>query len=166
MKRLSVIVAVILIFSTVLAACGGAPADPVCAVQGMFQALTNKQMDQVPNFVCAAQRDAVVAQFNPAGSLGTGVDPKAALDAMTIALKDATYTKTSETGDKAVVHMKGTMTIAFDQAKMTALLKATGQDDATISQSLGFVAAMFAAGLPIDNDVNLIKENGKWVVCQ
>ncbi len=167
MKRLSVVAAVVLVLSVLLTACGGgAAADPAGVVQGMMQALQNKQMDQVANFVCAAQRDKVIAQFNPATSLGSGVDSAKALDAMTIAMKDMTYTKTSDTGSAAVVHVKGTMTINFDQAKMTALMKAAGQDDATIQQSLGLVSSMFSSGIPIDNDLNLVQENGKWVVCQ
>jgi major membrane immunogen (membrane-anchored lipoprotein) len=166
MKRVSVLLAVVLILSTVLAACGGAPADPAGVAKSMMDALQNKQLDQLTNFVCAAQRDAVVAQMNPASSLGGGVDPKKALDAMTIVMKDMTYTKTSEAGDAAVVRVKGTMTINFDNAKMTELMKAAGQDDATIQSSLGMVSALFSAGLPIDNDLKLVKENGKWLVCQ
>jgi major membrane immunogen (membrane-anchored lipoprotein) len=167
MKRLSVMVAVVLVLSMLLTACGGgAAADPAGVVQSLMQAMANKQMDSLPNFVCAAERDSVATQFNPASSLGSGVDPKAALDAMTITLKDATYTKTSETGDKAVVHMKGTLTISFDMAKLTALLKASGQDDAAASQMAGLMSSMFGAGQPIDNDMNLVKENGKWLVCK
>jgi major membrane immunogen (membrane-anchored lipoprotein) len=167
MKRLSVVVAVVLVLSVLLTACGGgAAADPAGVVQGLMQAMQNKQMDQLPNFVCAAQRDSVVAQFNPASSLGSGIDSAKALDAMTIVMKDMTYAKTSETATAAVVHVKGTMSINFDTAKMTALMKAAGQDDATIQQSMGMVSTLFAAGIPIDNDMNLVKENGKWLVCQ
>ena len=167
MKRLSIVMTVVFILSVFLTACGGtAAADPAGVVQGMMQALTSKQVDQLQNFVCAADRDTVAAQFNPAASLGGGLDPKAAMDAMTISIKDASYTKTSQTADKAVVHMKGTMSIAIDQAKMTALMKAAGQDDAAISQSLGLISGMFSSGFPIDNDVNLVQENGKWLVCQ
>ena len=74
-------------------------------------------------------------------------------------------------GDKAQVQMKGTLTMKFDREKLkavvTALLKSQGMDatDEIVNQALDQVAGQLEQGQAIDNKVDLVKENGKWVIC-
>jgi hypothetical protein len=82
-----------------------------------------------------------------------------------------TYKELEKSADKAKVQMTGTMTIGVDKAKMTALLtkalEAQGMpvDDATIGSVLDSMVSEFAQGQDIDSTVDLVYENGKWLVC-
>ena len=171
MKRLSVVLVGMVILGVVLSACGGASgSDPTSAVKDVFQAMQDKKFDTIGNYVCAAQRDQIVASLNPASSLasglGSGLDPAKVLDAMTITLENMEYTKVSESGTNAVVHVKGTMSLKFDKDKLSALMKSAGTDDASVQAALGMMDSMLGSGFPMDNDLNVVNEGGKWLVCQ
>jgi len=176
MKRLNAVLAALFILSVVLTACGGgAAADPAATVKAALDAVVAKQFDKIADFSCAAKKDEVAKQLNPSAQLANaGMDAattKQLLDSMNIALTGAEFTKISETGDKAQVQMKGTLTMKFDREKLkvvvTALLKSQGMDatDAIVNQALDQVAGQLEQGQSIDNKVDLVKENGKWVIC-
>ena len=174
MKRLSVVMIVIVILSTVLAACGGgaAASDPADVVKSAMAAVTEKNFDKLSEFVCAAQKDKVAQAFNPAGALASaGVDPKKILDAMTIKMENTEFTKTSESGDKAEVQMKGKMTISVDREKFKAVMaeiaKAQGQDLPAdqMEPILDMVIGQFSQGVDLDEKVAVVKEGGKWLMC-
>ncbi len=175
MKRLSIVLVVIFVLSALLTACGGGAAsvsDPVGAVKAAMQAVVDKKFDQLAELTCAAQKDKVKQTFNPAGALGAaGVDATKILDAMTITMQNPEYTKVSEEGDKAVVQMKGKLSIKFDKEKlkgvMKEMLKAQGQDvtDEQLSAGLDMLAGEMEQGQDMDQKVDVIKENGKWVFC-
>ena len=123
MKRLSVVMVMIFVLSALLTACGGgggaAANDPVGAVKAAMQAVVDKNFDQLAEMTCAAQKDKVKQTFNPAGALGAaGVDAAKILDAMTITMQNAEYTKVSEEGDKAVVQMKGNLSHKIRQREV------------------------------------------------
>ncbi len=174
MKRLSVFVVAILVLSALLSACGGgAASDPAGVVKDMMQAVTQKDLNKVADFACAAQKDQIKNAFNPAGAFNVpGMDVQKVLDAMTIGFSNAEYNKVSESGDKASVQVKGKMTITIDKEKFkgifAAVLKAQGQDatDQMVSGLIDQFATQFEQGQDVNNTVNLVKENGKWVVCQ
>lgn len=175
MKRLSVVMIGMIVMSVLLAACGGgggAANDPVGTVKAAMQAVVDKKFDQLAELTCAAQKDSVKNAFNPAGALGaTGVDATKILDAMTITMQNPEYTKVSEDSDKAVVQMKGTLSIKFDKEKLKAVmkdvLKAQGQEvsDDQLSAGLDMIAGQLEQGQALDQKVDVIKENGKWVFC-
>jgi hypothetical protein len=175
MKRLSIVMVVIFVLSALLAGCGGGGAaanDPAGTVKAAMQAVVDKKFDQLADMTCAAQKDKVKQTFNPAGALGAaGVDATKILDAMTISMQNAEYTKVSEEGDKAVVQMKGTLSIKFDKEKlktvMKDVLKAQGQDvtDEQLSAGLDMLAGQMEQGQSMDQKVDVVKENGKWVFC-
>ena len=178
MKRLNSLLAVLFILSVVLSACGGggaAASDPTAAVKAAMDAVVNKQFDKLVEYSCAAKKDEVAGQLNPAAQLANaGMDEattKQLLDSMNITLTGAEFTKVSEEGDKAQVQMKGTLTMKFDREKLkavvTALLKSQGMDatDEIVNQALDQVAGQLEQGQAIDNKVDLVKENGKWVIC-
>jgi len=174
MKRLSVVMVVVFVLSALLTACGGgaAASEPVGVVQAAMQSVVDKKFDQLASMTCAAQKDKVAQTFNPAGALGAaGVDATKILDAMTISLQNPEYTKVSEEGDKAVVQMKGKMSIKFDKEKlkvvMKDVLKAQGQDvsDEQLTAGLDMIAGQMEQGQDLDQKVDVIKENGKWVFC-
>lgn len=177
MKRLSWLLVVLMVAAVVSAACGGggSGSDPVGVVKDLMNAVQSKNFDAVGNYACAAVKDQITQTFNPAGSLaGTGVDTKKMLDAMTITMTDMTYTKTNETADKATVQVKGKVSIKMDREKFKAFLtdmiksQASGvtPTDDMINSALDSAMAQFENAQDVDNTMNLIKENGKWVVCQ
>ena len=176
MKRLSVVMVVIFVLSALLTACGGggaAASDPVGVVKAAMQTVVDKKFDQLAAMTCAAQKDKVAQGFNPAGALGaTGADVTKILDAMTITMQNAEYTKVSEDANAAVVQMKGTLSIKFDKEKlkvvMQDVLKAQGQTnvtDAQLTAGLDALAGQMEQGQTLDQKVNVVKENGQWVFC-
>ena len=177
MKRISVLVTVLIVMGILLTACGGSSgsgADPVSAVKALMQAVQDKKFDQLSSLVCAAQKDALTKTFDPSASLaGTGIDAKAMLDAMTISMSGVEYTQKSVTGDNAVVSLKGTMNIKIDRAKFTPILKqllqAQGQTvtDDMVNQMMDVAASSLEKGQDLSTqDMVVVKENGKWVVCK
>ena len=176
MKRLSVVLIAVIVISALLSACGGgggaAAADPTSALKDAMQAVVDKKFDKLAELTCAAKRDQVKDTFNPATALGaTGVDSAKILDAMTIALKDPTYTKVSEEGDKAVVQFKGAMAMKFDMAKFKVIMKevlsAQGQtvEDAELDAGLAMIAGQLEQGQELDQKIDMVKEGGKWLMC-
>jgi hypothetical protein len=163
------------VLSALLAACGGggaAASDPAGVVKAAMTAVTEKNFDKLSEFVCAAQKDKVAQTFNPAGALaGAGVDATKILDAMTIKLENGEFTKTSESGDKAEVQMKGKLSISVDKEKfkvvMADLAKAQGQELPAdqLDQVLDMVIGQFSQGIDLDEKVAVIKEGGKWLMC-
>jgi hypothetical protein len=175
MKRLSVVLIAVIVMSALLSACGGggaAAADPTSALKDAMQAVVDKNFDKLAELTCAAKRAEVKDTFNPATALGaTGVDSAKILDAMTIALKDPTYSKVSEEGDKAVVQFKGTMAMKFDMAKFKVIMKevlsAQGQTvtDAELDAGLAMIAGQLEQGQELDQKIDMVKEGGKWLMC-
>jgi len=175
MKRLSVVLIAVIVMSALLSACGGsgtAAADPASAMKDAMQAVVDKNFDKLAELTCTAKRDQVKDTFNPATALGaTGVDTAKILDAMTISLKDPTYTKVSEEGDKAVVQFKGTMSMKFDLEKFKVIMKevlsAQGQTvtDAELDAGLAMIAGQLEQGQAVDQKIDMVKENGKWLMC-
>jgi major membrane immunogen (membrane-anchored lipoprotein) len=173
MKRLSVIMIVVFVLSALLTACGGgAASDPVGVVKEAMQAVADKKFDKLAELTCAAKKADVENIFNPAGALaGAGIDAQKMLDAMTISIQDAQYTKVSESGDKAEVQMKAKMSIKVDKEKFKAvmvdLLKAQGQEVPAdqIDPILDMAVGQVEQSQDVDNKIDVVKENGKWVIC-
>lgn len=175
MKRLSILITTLMLISFVLSACGGSSgSDPVSVVKDLMNVVQSKNFDAIGNYACAAVKDQITTTFNPAGGLaGTGIDTKKMLDAMTITLSDMKFDKTSETADKATVQVKGKIAIKIDRDKFKGVLaeifkaqSGSTPDDATLNQALDAAASQFEQGQDIDNAMNLVKEGGKWVVCE
>ncbi len=177
MKRLSVVMIIVMVLSLLLTACGSAPSggDPVSVVKAAMAAVTSKQFDKLSEFACAAKKDAVTGQFNPAAALSQGMgkeDAQKLLDAMTISFDNAEFGTPTITGDSASIPMKGKMSLKFDKEKLKVVLKsmlatqglANATDD-QINQALDMVSSQLEQGQSVDTTVDLIKENGKWVLC-
>ena len=177
MRRLSVMVIVGIILGVLLAACGGAAAgDPVSTVKDAMTAITGKQFDKLADFACAAKKTEVQNQFNPAAALGgqgmSKEDVQKLLDAMNISFDNPQFGAPTVSGDSASVPMQGKLAIKFDRPKLKAFvssaLQAQGTITATddqINQVLDAVATQLEQGQDISSTIDLIKENGKWVIC-
>lgn len=154
----------------------GAPAaanDPVGAVQRLITIVQNKQFDQIASSVCAAKRADIEAALNPAAGLASGapgVNPQQILDAMSFQFNNVQVTEVSRTATSAIVQTSGTLSVQVDLAKMREVLRsifqAQGQpvDDATLDLAI----QQMTGGLqnqPIDNQMEVVNENGQWLVC-
>ncbi len=178
MKRIAIVMIVVIALSVMLSACGGAAGggDPTATVKAAMDAVTSKQFDKMNDLACAAKKDAVNGQFNPAASLtGQGLakeDAQKLLDAMTISFENAEYGTPTINGDSASIPLKGKLSMKFDQAKLKDFIKsamaAQGLANATdeqINQALQMVSTQLEQGQDISSTVDLVKENGKWVIC-
>jgi hypothetical protein len=169
------LVTAVLAASFVVAACGGGNSgDPTATVKDFISLVEQKQFDKIPDVACAAEKDAMKEQFDIGGQLAgslEGIDAKSITDAMTIKFDNLEVKEVEKSADKAKVSLKGDLKMAVDKTKMTDLVKkalaAQGLpvDDATVATMLDSLVGAFGQGQPVDSSVDLVVENGKWVVC-
>ncbi len=119
-----------------------------------------KAFDKLAPLVCAAQRESIVGSVTGATS---GVT-KALLDAMTFDFQNVNAQQTSINGDAAVVHLTGKVVTTVDAGKAKDAVKQMLGNNATDDQINQMIAAM-AQSRDISQDVDVVKENGGWVVC-
>lgn len=169
----------VLMFGLVLGACGGAasgPAnDPQGTVSAALAAAQSGGLSKLTDFACAAHKSDI------AGALGgtdmgaltaAGVKPEDVLGAMTMAFSNIATKEISRTDTTATVHVTGTSTITIDKEKFKSIAKTmfTAQglpaDDATLDAMIGPMTAQLAAPQPLDEDIKLVNEGGKWLLCQ
>lgn len=159
----------------VVAACGGAPGggSPTAVVQSALDRMAAKQLDQLPDLACAAQRDRIAQEFDLTGGMAgamPGLDADALLDAMTFDVSKVVLTEGTVSGDSAEVQMTGTIGIDLDAAKMREVLRPVleGQglptDDASLDAMLAGLEGM-AQSVPLDETVQVVREDGAWKIC-
>lgn len=172
----SVAVAAVLLIGVV--GCGGAPAanqaEPAGAVKSALEAAQSGGVARLAEFACAAQKDEIANLFG-GGDLGAltglGVSADDIFGAMKMEFKDVQTIEKSRTGDSAVVGLTGTMTITIDAAKMRDIMKkvmeAQGQpvDDAALDAMIGAMSSSLSQSQPLDSDVPVVREGGKWLIC-
>jgi len=172
--RLAVAASVV---AVLVGACGGTPGagdSPTGVVKTALDRMTAKQLDQLPELACAAQRDRITEEFDltggMAGLLLPGLDPKALLEAVEFDVSKVVLTEGAVSGDSAEVRMTGTMGIEFDTATMREVLRPVLEnqglpsDDASIDAMLGGLDAM-AQNVPVDETVQVVREDGAWKIC-
>ena len=135
MKRLSIAMAVMLILSVWLSACGtGSAGGAVGAVQNWLAAYAQYDAKGVLDLTCAAQKEIItqaVAEFN-------NTDLAALKDLFAFDFSKLTFKENSNDGKTASIHLGGQM-----------IVKIFGQ---TQSQAM-------------DQDVPVVFENSQWKVC-
>jgi hypothetical protein len=90
---------------------------------------------------------------------------------MTFTIDGRDVSLLSEEGDTASVQMSGTLRVTIDETLardwMKSLLEEVGQptDDATVDTFLAEMTADMAEGEDLTATVEVIRENGEWLVC-
>jgi hypothetical protein len=164
-----------LFLTLVLVACGGGGTSdaPVDVVKSVVKAMEDLDVDAASKHFCDARKaeldDTLASGFEELEALG--MDPDELLEAIKLEMKDMSYEEKSKDGDKAVVGVSGTLSLGFDTEKLRSLLKqvaeAAGQTvtDEELDLVVGMFGAMAGQEAPFEGEVELIKEDGDWVVC-
>jgi hypothetical protein len=163
------------VFVLILTACGGGggSGEPAGVVEKVANAMQTLDIERVQEYMCSERKDALKSDLDSgfAELESMGLDPDELLDAFKIKMSDMKYEEKSAEGDKAVVHVSGTMAMEFDTEKLKSFLKkaaeASGEEvsDDQVDFMVNMFSGMSGQEAPIDGDVQLVKEDGKWVVC-
>lgn len=161
-----------------VAACGGgAPntADPAGAVTAALDAAESGGLAKLTEYACAAQKDTIAEAFGGgslAGLEAAGLSADDVYGSMKMSFDNIKVTEKSRTGDKATVHVTGDMKIEFDKAKFKEVLKAMMEqasqpvDDATLELAMGAMEGQLSQSQAMDEDINVVQEGGKWLLCE
>jgi len=166
---------VALLFALALVACGGGGDGdkPVAVVEKVVKAMETLDVEEASKYFCKDKQDELAqtleSGFEELEALG--MDPDELLAAFKLNMKDMKYEEKSTDGDKAVVGVSGNMSLDFDTDKLKEFFKkaaeAAGQEvtDEQLDMMMGMFTAMGGQEAPVEGDVELVKEDGKWVVC-
>jgi hypothetical protein len=155
---------------------GGGSDAPVGVVNSAIAAAESGGFAKLADFSCAANKEDFANAFGGGGDLGdlesAGVDPQQIFDAMKVDFQDITATESSKTDTEATVHIKGKLAMTFDEAKMKEVMKKIFEaqgvpaTDEMITLALSQMGDTLSQTQDIDDDLKLVKENGKWLVCE
>jgi hypothetical protein len=180
-RRVTVIVLAAVTAAT-LGACAPAAdtSGPAAVVTQAVDLLARKDLDGLRGLACAGQEDMLKDQLGAAGmgdllasgeQIFPGLDMQALVDAISVDVKELKPGEASIEGDTAEVPVSGTVTVTFDKAAMTPILKkvleqqGTTMTDDQLSALLDSLEA-YGADLPVDQTLQLVRENGAWKICQ
>ena len=164
-----------LLFALILVACGGggdSAGDPVGVVKNVVEAMGDLDIDEASKYICEARKadlpdmESSFAEFEQ-----MGLDPDEFMDAFNIKWGDMKYEEKSKGDDSAVVYVSGKVSIEFNTDKLKSFFKkaaeAEGEEvsDEDLDMVIGMFTAMGGQESSFEGDVDLIKEDGKWVVC-
>jgi hypothetical protein len=166
---------VALLFALVLAACGGGGdgEEPVAVVEKVVKAMESLDVEEASQYFCQERQDELAqtleSGFEELEALG--MDPDELLDAFKLEMSDMKYEEKSKDDNTAVVGVSGTMSLDFDTDKLKEFFReaaeAAGQEvtDEQLDMMIGMFAAMGGQEAPVEGEVELVKEDGDWVVC-
>lgn len=159
-------------------ACSGTPAantdDPAGTVSAAFSAAKAGGITKLADFACAAHKDDIAGAFG--GDLSglnlPGLKPEDLAGAMAVSFDNVTTKEVSKTDTEATVHVTADMKMTIDKDKFKTVMKtvmaAQGApiDDATLDTMLTAMSAQMSQTQKLDEDVTVVKEGGKWLVCE
>jgi hypothetical protein len=153
---------------------GGGGNDPVSAANDALAAAESGGFGKLTEFACAAQKDSIANAFG-SGDMSQltslGIDPNELFNSMKIDFQDMAVTPVSVSGSDATVHMKGKIAVSVDPAAARTLVKKILEaqnltaTDEMVDAALSQMSGSFSQTNDIDEDVKMVQENGKWVIC-
>jgi len=146
---------------------GAAPKDVVTA---FLNEVAAKNMDKAIEYVCKSQKDQAKQSFDFAklaesSAAIPGMDPTDLVKALKIEFQNLVVTEKDNASDKATVHVSATLKISIDKEILKTALTASGMDAATIDTALQTMGSTLEFTQPMDSDLQLIQEDGKWAIC-
>ena len=160
-----------------VAACGGGGSnanEPTGAVTAALDAAKSGGLSKLADFACAAKKGDIAAAFGGEG-LGEltalGISPDDLFNSMQMSFENVAATEKSRDGSTAVVHVTADMKISFDRTKFKDILKkimeAQGQtlDDAALELMMGAMEGQLSQTQKMDEDITVVQEGGKWLIC-
>jgi hypothetical protein len=162
----------VLLLSLVLVACGGSGGGggSVDAAKNLVKAMEKLDVEEGNKYLCAAQQtdasDMGLEELEAAG-----IDPDEFMEAFQIKTSDMKYDEKSQDGDKAVVSISGKVSVEFDTDKLKEVFKkvaeASGEEipDDQLDMIVGMFTGMSGQEVEFAQDVEMVKEDGDWVVC-
>lgn len=175
-RRIGAVLAGIIVLAVALAACSGAAntSTPKGVMEEALRLVADKDTDGLTALACEAQKDTVAEQFDFAGgltgSLGVDVDPDKILDAIEIDVSKVAVAETNVSGDTATVQLTGSMSMVIDEEAFKDVIREVAEqqgtpiDDAQLDALLGMMGS-FAQDIPMNETVDLVRENGAWKIC-
>ena len=174
------VAALVFALAMALGACSGGPGgaaanDPSGAVTGAFAAAQSGGIAKLADFACAAHKNDIAGAFGGAnlGALtAAGISSDQLFGAMSVSFANLTTKEVSRTDTAATVHVTGDLTINVDKEKFKtvakAMMQAQGQavDDATIDAVVSQMATAFSSARKLDEDIKVVNEGGKWLLCE
>jgi hypothetical protein len=178
MQTLRVRLALFAIIAVLVAACGGAggaTSDPAGSVKAAYDAAASGGVAKLDDFACAAQKGKLAEALGGASGVealaSAGVDMNDLMSAMSFKFDNVATKETSRTDKDATVHVTGNVTVTVDPAKFKPIFKqvlaAQGlpTDDATIDAAMSMMSSQMSRTQALDEDVKVVNENGKWLIC-
>jgi hypothetical protein len=162
--------------AAIVAACSGAAntSTPKGVMEEALRLIADKNTDGLSALACEAQKDTVAEQFDFAGgltdSLGVDVDPDRVLDAIEIDVSKVVVGAESVSGDTATVQLTGAMSMVIDEDAFKEVIREVAQqqgtpiDDAQLDALINMMGS-FAQDIPMNETVDLVRENGAWKIC-
>jgi len=158
------------------AACGGAPAasDPSGTVQAALGAATSGGLAKLGDYTCAAKKGDLASAFggvDTSALQAAGISLNDLLNALSMKFENVSTTEIAKSAAAATVHVTADLTVAFDKDKMRTIVKAMlaaqsqPVDDATLDVAMNAMSAQLSRSSKIDEDIQLVNEGGKWLVC-
>ena len=156
------------------AAAGDINGEAAQAVKTAFASMATGGVSAIVPFTCAAKQAQVQAAFvgGAAASLSQfGVKPEDLIAAIRITFDNLIIKSVTQSGDTATVAYSANMKIEVDPTKMRAIMKtvltAQGKpaDDAVLDAVMPTLLAQMNKTNNVDSSGQVVKENGKWLLC-
>jgi hypothetical protein len=171
MKVRSLLIAVVGVVALAACTVSGPTGDPVTVVRQAMQLVEQGQFEDVADLACADRRneladDLGLGQALPEG-LPPGLDPEAFASAFAIGTDGLALTELERSTDRATVNVEGTISVTVDEARLAELIRGAGLsvDDALVNQIVAAITSQLGEGIPIDEDLTVIVEDGAWKIC-
>jgi hypothetical protein len=162
-----------MVIAILVSACNTAPAadSPDAAVREAFRLVDEGNLDGLLAITCASQQESTREQFG-FGQLsgGTGLDLAPLFAAVNVDQSGLAVTTQAIEGDRAEVHLGGTLGFSFDAAQLRDLFRQLAEqqgvpvDDASLDQMITMLQGT-TQSLPLNQSIEVVREGGTWKVC-
>lgn len=152
--------------------------DPTTPVDDVLTAFAEARYADAASFFCAAQEDGALgglSQIDALAQMGMGDDLDLLFGALAVDVSGLEVGVVEEGTDEAVVGVNGTIEVGFDEDGLIALVAAMlSTDEAPLDEEvirsmlpavMPQIEAMVGGSVDVDQEVAVVREDGRWLVC-